>query len=95
MPKQRTDLEAAAGKLILAIQQEWDREIGEPSAAESEAVMHSSHGLLQAAKSNAIEALLDGRSVAQYLGPSWVGRHPRVSPAIKSVELLIKVKHAV
>ena len=95
MPKQRSELEAAAGQLILAIQKEWDREIGEISAPESEAVMNTSHLILQAAKANDVASLLGGRSIAQFLGESWVGRHPGVIPAVKKVQLLIKGKHAV
>ena len=38
MPRNRTALEQAAGKLILRIQQEWMLELGEPAAADSEQV---------------------------------------------------------
>lgn len=95
MPKQRSELEAAAGQLVLVIQKELGREIGESSAPESEAVMNTSHGLLQAAKRGELEAELGGRTVAEYLGKSWVGRHPQVMPAVKRIEVLIKGKHAV
>jgi hypothetical protein len=95
MPKQRGQLEAAAGQLISAIQKEWGNEAGELSAPESEAVMHNSHNLLKAAKTNSIDSLLAGRSVAEFLGESWVGRHSGVIPAIKNLQLLIKGKHAV
>ncbi len=95
MPKQRGELEAAAGRLISAIQKAWGAEAGEESAPESEAVMHTSHGLLLAAKSNALAAELRRRTVAQYLGESWVGRHPSVIPAVRELQLLIKGKHVV
>jgi hypothetical protein len=49
MPRNRTALEQAAGKLILRIQQEWMQELGEPAAADSEQVMNRAHDLLQAA----------------------------------------------
>jgi hypothetical protein len=95
MPKQRSELEAAAGQLILAVQKEWESDFFEGSGPENESVMGTCHELLQAAKANSIASLLAGRSVAQYLGESWVGRHPRVIPAVKQVQLLIKGKHAV
>lgn len=95
MPKQRGELEAAAGRLISAIQKEWSAEAGEKSAPESEAVMNTSHGLLLAAKSQTLDSELGGRTVAQYLGESWVGRHPNVIPAVRELQLLIKGKHAV
>ncbi len=83
MPKQKNEIEAAAGRLISSIQKDWISELGEESAPESEEVMHTSHHLLQAAKANTLASLLDGRTIAQFLGTSWVGRHPRVIPAIK------------
>ena len=95
MPKHRTKLEAVAGQLILAIQKEWEGELGEESARETEAIMHTSHDLLNAAKTNTLSSLLAGRSIAQFLGPSWVGRHPRVIPMIKEFHLLMKGEHAV
>jgi hypothetical protein len=90
MPKHRTDLEKAAGLLISAVQKEWGDVVGEPGAEVSEEVMHNCHSLLQAAKT--IEGLsnaLDGRSVTDYLGRSWVRLHPDVLPAIKSLERLL------
>lgn len=89
MPKQRSELEAAAGQLILAIQKEWNREMGEGSVPESEAVMHKSHRILQAAKANEIASLLGEQSVAQFLGESWVGLHPRVISAAGKVQFLV------
>jgi hypothetical protein len=90
MPKQKTEIEMAAGRLISTIQKEWTTELGEESAPESEEVMHTSHQLLKAAMTNSLTSLLDGRTIAQFLGPSWVGRHPRVMPAIREFQLLIK-----
>jgi len=95
MPKKRSDLEAAAGVLVSAIQKEWTAEIGEDSASESEAVMHNSHGLLQAAKAQSLSKLLGERTVAQYLGESWLKRHPKVLPAVRELQILVKGAHAV
>ena len=68
MKPSRTPLEASAGKLISAVQREWHAEAGEPSAAESEEVMHSCHGLLQAAKNGSLAAILGSKTIAQFLG---------------------------
>jgi hypothetical protein len=95
MPKLRTEVEAVAGRLILAIQKEWHNELGEESASESEEIMHTSHYLLQAAKANTLTSLLGGRTIAQFLGSSWVGRHPRVIPTIKEFQVLIKSEGAI
>jgi hypothetical protein len=57
MPRARSSLEIAAGKLISAIQREWSAEAGELSASASEEVMHSSHALLAAAKGDSLALL--------------------------------------
>lgn len=88
MPKQRTVLEASAGKLISAIQREWGADAGESTSDVSEQVMHSAHALLAAAaKSGSLEQVLAGRTINDYLGPLWVRRHPAVVPAIRALEL--------
>jgi len=86
MTKQRSPLERAAGKLISAVQREWDAEVGEPGAVVSEEVMHNSHDLLAAAKSGSLEATLRGRSITEFLGVAWVKRHPSIGTAIKELE---------
>ena len=95
MPKQRGELEEAAGRLTSAIQKEWGAELGQATAPESEEVMHTSHGLLLAAKSKSLGSELAGRTVAQYLGEDWIDRHPNVIPAVRALQLLIKGEHAV
>lgn len=87
MPRHRTPLEAAAGKLIVAIQKEWGSEAGQPWAARSEAVMHSAHALLQAAsKDGSIENVIGPGSVMTFLGWEWVDAHPAVLPYIADLE---------
>lgn len=87
MPRHRTPLEAAAGKLIVAIQKEWGSEAGQPWAARSEAVMHSAHALLQAAsKEGSIESVIGPGSVRTFLGWEWVDAHPTVLPYIADLE---------
>ena len=90
MPKQRTDLEKAAGALISAVQREWVVESGDAGAPVSEEVMHSCHSLLQAAKiEGGLRDKLGGTSVTDYLGRAWVRRHPSVLPAINLLERLL------
>jgi hypothetical protein len=89
MPRTRSALEAAAGQLILAIDQEWRAEAGTPAADLSEAVVDLAHELLQASKRGSIHTALNGMAVADFLGPSWVGQHPATQPAIHALEALL------
>lgn len=87
MTRSRTPLEAAAGKLIAAIQKEWGIEAGEPGSAASENVMHAAHHLLQAAsKFGSIVSVTGSGSVSTFLGEQWVQAHPRVLPYIAALE---------
>lgn len=87
MTRSRTALEAAAGKLIAAIQKEWDIEAGEPGAVASENVMHAAHDLLLAAsKFGSIASAIGSGSVSAFLGAQWVEAHPRVLPYIAALE---------
>ena len=86
MPRARTPLELAVGKLTSAIQREWSAEVGEPSAALTEQVMHASHSLLQAAKAGSIASVVGSGSVSEFLGKQWVHAHPRVWPCIQVLE---------
>lgn len=87
MTRSRSPLEAAAGKLIAAIQKEWGFEAGEPESATSENVMHAAHGLLQAAsKFGSLESVIGSSSVSAYLGEQWVRAHPTVLPYIEALE---------
>lgn len=90
MPKKKTDLQKAAGKLISAIQKEWGEDLGGSCAEFSEEVMSAAHTLLQAASAEEMAAVLGPKSVRQYLGDVWVQKHPSVKPAIESLEFLLK-----
>jgi hypothetical protein len=82
MTSSRTTLEAAAGKLIAAIQKEWGIEAGEPESAASENVMHAAHELLQAAsKFGSIVSVIGSGSGIDVFGRA-VGSGPSASPAI-------------
>ena len=82
MPRKRSPVAIAAGKVILAIRKELEDVNEESDAALAQKVMYRAHTLLQAAQSASVSKLLDGRSVAEYLDPAWVEMHPSVKPSI-------------
>jgi hypothetical protein len=82
MPRKRSHVAIATGRVILAIQKELEDVVGEPDAALAQKVMYRAHTLLRAAQSASVSNLLDGRSVAEYLDPVWVEMHPSVKPSI-------------
>jgi hypothetical protein len=82
MPRKRSPVGIAAGKLILAIQKECEAVAAEPDAALGRKVMRRARTLLHAAQTGSVSSLLDGRSVAEYLDPAWVEMHPSVKPSI-------------
>lgn len=86
MPKKKSALEQAAGKLISAIQKEWGKELGESTEEVSEEVIGKGHDLLQASTSNEVTKILCGLTVTQYLGELWVRRHPAVKEYIEKFE---------
>ncbi len=91
MPKMKSEVERAAGKLVSAIQKEWGHDLGEAHAEFSENVVNSAHDLLQASSADGIRELLGARNVTQFLGEVWVRKHPTVRPAIECLEALLKV----
>ena len=95
MKKNKTQQEVAAGKLISAIQKEWNKELGESSAKISEEVMYRGHDLLKASKANQVKTTLGGMSVSQYLGETWVHRHPSVKQSIANLESVINEANSV
>lgn len=82
-------MERAIGRLIVVVQREWTDAMGNPGVAVSEEVLHNCHALLVAAKHDRLEHEMQGRSVAEILGLSWVRLHPRVVPAVKELEAAI------
>jgi hypothetical protein len=95
MPRERTAIDVAAGKLISSIQCEWSDEAGTDQGQITEQIMDLAHDLLVAAKAGTLQDALGSRSIADYLGPLWVKRHPAVLPAIEKLEsLLVPGQHA-
>jgi hypothetical protein len=90
MSKRRTPLEAAAGKLISAIQKEWGELAGEPAAQDAEEVMNRAHELLQASASDSVQGLLAGRSVREFLDAVWVEMHPAVVPYTEAFDAALR-----
>lgn len=89
MAKKRSDLEKALGRLISSIQKEWGSELGSTVASHTEAVMGSVHVLLQAENAHAVEIILSGLTLRQYLGEVWLRAHPNVLPAVERVDSLL------
>jgi hypothetical protein len=79
MPRKRNPVGLAAGKLILAIQGEAD---DERDTIPTRKVLDRARTLLQASESSSVLQLLDGRSLIEYLDPSWIELHPAVKPSI-------------
>ncbi len=87
--KNKTPLESAIGRLIVALQQEWSRHAGEGEVwTESEAVMYRGHELLQHAKAGELAEFLNGTSIEEFLGQTWIKRHPQIRHFIRDVEKL-------
>lgn len=86
MSRERTVLQRASGKLVLAIQKEWGAELSGPAADASEQVMHTAHDFLPARTAGELRAVLGSLTVRQYLGESWISRHTGVEPFIDAVE---------
>ncbi len=84
MPRKRNPVGVAAGKLILAIQNELNNAVVETDARLARQVMDRAHVLLQASQSAVVFNLLDGRSVEEYLDAGWVEAYPAVKPSIEA-----------
>lgn len=89
MPRKRSELQRALGKLISAIQKEWGAQLGEPQAEFSEDVMDSTHHLLQAGTVEGVKEVLGPLTLRQYIGEVWLQGHPQVKPAVAAVEELL------
>ena len=92
MPREKSKSECAAGRLILAIQKEWWLELGEPQAEQSELVMGRAHELLQARHADSMLSVLGSKSVAEFLGESWLQSHKGVASSMCELESAIKME---
>lgn len=82
MPRQRNPVGIATGKLILAIQKEQSGLTDDEDVAITRKILDRAHTLLQASRTSSVLSLLDGRSLHEYLGATWVAAHPSVQPSI-------------
>lgn len=94
MPREKSESERAAGRLISAIQKEWGHELGEPQAEQSELVMGRAHELLQARSAVSMLNILGSKSVAEFLGESWLQSHKGIEASIYELESAIKIESA-
>jgi hypothetical protein len=90
MTPKKTKYEKAAVKLISIIRKEWNKELGEPGARVSELVMDKAQDLLSAAQENKVPSVLNGLSLTQFLGETWVRKHPGVRQCIAGFEAMLK-----
>jgi hypothetical protein len=90
MVRVRTPLEREIGKLIVAVQKEWNRHAGEDGIwQETEQVLYRSHDLLMHTKAQNLQSLLGGQTVSQFLGEPWLKRHPQVMHFVGPIEKFV------
>src|SRR5690606_6894924 len=94
MPREKSESERAAGRLISAIQKEWGQELGESQAEQSELVMGRAHQLLQARSAVSMLKLLGSKSIAEFLGENWLQSHKAVESSVIDLESAIKFESA-
>ena len=68
MPKARTRVEAAAGRLVSAVQKEGGLELVTSAVGTTEHVLSLAHELLQATKPGNLNSTLSSAAVSQFLG---------------------------
>jgi len=93
MPRKRNQAGIAAGKLILAIQQEC-ADSANPDVLIDQKVMDRARTLLLAAQLAAVMKLLDGRTVAEYLDADWVDAHRSVGPHIDALVVAVLARES-
>lgn len=90
MANSRIEPEAAAGKLIRAIQKEWRSEAGRSESVASKAVMHSAYDLRQASKSGSLATVIASGSVSSYLGQPMGSGASAWSPVLRRLKLRVE-----
>lgn len=90
MPKVKSDLEMATGKLISLIQREWGESTGESDSDFIQDLMDRAHDLLQAKNKVGMSEVLDGLTVKRYLGEVWLKERPAVSQQVELLEVLLR-----
>lgn len=86
MPRSRSAVESAAGKVISAVRKVWTYRLGTDQAAMAEATMNLAHDLQAAVRKHQLTELLSGRTVRAYLGEDRISSHPGVDEAVRKLE---------
>lgn len=90
MPKNKTELQKAIGKLISLIQKEWGKDLGEDYSEVSEEIMNKGHDLLKATTKEDVKKLLGQLTVRQYMGEIWLQAHPGVKEQVIVIEKILE-----
>ncbi len=90
MTPKKAKYEKASAKLISIIRKEWNKELGYPGAKVTELVLGKVHDLQSAAKEGKVLAVLNGLTLTQFLGETWVRKHPSVNQCIAGFEAMLK-----
>jgi hypothetical protein len=86
MTRNRAATGRAAGKLISAIQREWNMEIGEAMPMPPNTPWVSRMASFQAVSQGRLEQELNDRAITNHIGAPWIKRHPAVAQAIQALE---------
>ena len=84
MPRKRSTLGIAAGKLLMAIQKESTVATDEEQVLANK-IAKRAQTLLQAAHQDYVLGLLNGKTVAEYLDAQWVAAHADVQQCVDAV----------
>jgi hypothetical protein len=84
MPRKRSSLGIAAGKLLMTIQSKSAVAVGAEQVLANKVVKRA-QTLLQATHQDYVLGLLDGKNVAEYLDSQWVAAHADVQQCVDAV----------
>ena len=84
MPRKRSPIGIAAGKLLIAIQKETAASEGEQTL--SSTLVKRAQLLLQATHQGYALGLLNGKSVAEYFDADWVAQRASIRECVEQLE---------
>ncbi len=91
MPRERTELQRASGKLTSSLGKVWHQHLGDDELWEKcDVVLNKSHDFLQAKNAENIIQLLNGQSISEYLGEDFLQHHPQILEYIRELEKAIR-----
>jgi hypothetical protein len=92
MPRYRTPVDSAAGKLVLAVQKVLGSQWHDMERYYfAEAVMNRAHNLHQAVIQSRLHDVLADRTIGEYLDAGWVASDPGVEAAISALHSSLNV----